>query len=178
MPRLHILSYETAQGVLRSKAGTAVTHVVSINDPDTQPPRALEDHRGTHLLLSFHDICEPFEDLKCPTKADVKRIVKFAARLEARHEVIVHCAAGISRSSAAALTIIASQLVPSKKAAEAAVLKLLKVKEAVHPNRMMVGFADELLGYDGRLSEAVASTFGGTEIFLPNFEADDTLEIE
>lgn len=176
MPRLHILSYEIAQGVLRSEAAAEVTHVVSINDPETQPPRALEDHGGEHLVLLFHDICEPYKGMKCPTKEDVRRIVKFGSLLEDHHRVLVHCAAGISRSSAAALTILAGQLVPSKRSADLAVRKLLEIKEAIHPNKLMVCFADELLGYDGHLKAAVENAFGGFKLYLPNFEPDeDTL---
>ena len=91
---------------------------ISINNPDEEPPPALKGHPGKHLILHFHDISQansPSSQLAGflpPEQQDVQHIIKFAEDMDSSSEVLCHCAAGISRSSAAALIIIASKLEP------------------------------------------------------------------
>lgn len=166
-PRLHIVSYDVAQGVLASSAASKITHVISIGNPGTSPPPALEFHRGESLVLRFHDTDKASRDLVAPSKKDVSRILEFARGARAEHQFLVHCAMGISRSSAAALAIIASRLEPGETGARKALRRLLALKEMIHPNRRMVKLADGLLGYGGKLAEAHALQFRGGGIVFP-----------
>jgi predicted protein tyrosine phosphatase len=167
LPNVQILSRDLMKGVLRSAIPSRVHHVVSISDPADGPPEEVRDHPGRALVLLFHDIPEPDEDLTVPTRKDVKAIVKFAEAIGPGENVLCHCNAGISRSSAAALTILASKLGNSRQAAMDAVQHLLAIKTIIHPNRLMVQYADEILGFDGALVEAHASTFLSGGLFLP-----------
>jgi len=166
-PAVQILSRDLMKGVLRSAIPSQIHHVVSISDPDDGPPREVRDHAGHTLVLLFHDIPEADEDLTVPTKKDVEAIVKFAEAIRPGENVMCHCNAGISRSSAAALTILASKLGSSRQAAMDAVEAVLAIKKIIHPNRRMVAYADEILGFDGALVEAHTSTFLGEGLFLP-----------
>ena len=170
LPSLTISSYDHAENLL-STIGDRFTHVISINDPEEPPPSPLQKHQGTHLILHFHDISEARFALggyTMPERQDVQRIIKFAEDLDSSSEVLVHCAAGISRSSAAALTVLASKLEPNSDSAVQAMQAVLAIKRMIHPNARMVQFADELLGYGGHLVAAHSSTFqGGGLIWMP-----------
>jgi predicted protein tyrosine phosphatase len=169
-PRISIFGYDDAENLLGSTVGYRFTHVISINNPDTEPPRSLENHPGKHLIMHFHDISvNPGRgDFTTPGLENVRSIIKFAEDIDENSEVLCHCAAGISRSSASALIIIASKLEVSSINAMKAIQDVLSIKKIIHPNAIMVRLADEELGWDGRLMAAHASTFtGGDLLWMP-----------
>lgn len=165
LPSFSILSREHVKNVLRRVARHVPTkhipHLVSISNPEDGPPQEVTSHAGRKLCLLFHDISEPDKHLTVPVRYDVEQIVKFAEGIGPGEHTVCHCNAGISRSSAAALTIIASKLEPNGENAQRAITELMSIKDIIHPNRAMVQYADEILGYDGRLVGAYRSTFGG-----------------
>jgi len=167
LPDVDIVNRPTARELLR-RAMSDVPHVVSISDPEDGPPSEVENHPGRTLMLTFHDISTPRSRHVLPTRRDVLEIVKFAEAIGPGEYVMCHCNAGISRSSAAALTILASKLEPSPRSAQQAVTEVMRVKSIIHPNKLMVAFADEILGYGGALLGAHASTFeGGGGFWVP-----------
>lgn len=134
-----------------------VSHVLSILDPDHPEPTAFGAY-GEHerLELRFHDIIDPMRGQIAPQKADVERILAFGRDLLAepvgcRH-LLVHCHAGISRSTAA-LTMILAQARPERAAAEA-MAAVASIRAKAWPNLRMIEFADELLGRNGDLVAA------------------------
>jgi predicted protein tyrosine phosphatase len=155
-PTITISSYDNARLLLRDSPNL-FTHVVSINDPENDPPPELESHGGRHLILSFHDRLSP--GYQPPTRRDVTRILQFARSMDSKHHVLVHCMAGISQSSAAALAILASNLDPSPRNALLAVRQVREIKLSIFPHRIIVSLADELLEYRGALIEACHSTW-------------------
>lgn len=173
-PNITISSYQHAYDLLGSTVGLQFKHVISINNPKEHPPRPLADHPGRHLILHFHDITgPPAGDVYGPSRKDVEDILEFAEDIEQDHDVLVHCAAGISRSSAAALGILASKLEPSKENGARAIKELLDVKRVIHPNTDMVADIDHLLEYDGHLVKALHDVFGDQEVLWmpPELEA-------
>lgn len=167
LPNIQILSRDLMRGVLRRALPSHIHHIVSISDPDDGPPQEVRDREGSSLILTFHDTSNSNdEDLLAPTRDDVLKIVSFAEKVSAGENVLCHCNAGISRSSAAALTILAAKLDPSAENAEFAVSELMRIKSLIHPNKLMVSFADDVLGYEGSLIAAHASTFGGGDLFF------------
>lgn len=169
-PSISIASYDLAEDLLGSTVGIQFSHVISINNPGSEPPKPLENHPGKHLILHFHDISTHpgKEDFTVPGLDHVRAIIKFAETMTPSSNVLSHCAAGISRSSAAALIIIASKMEVSSINAIKAIQDVLDIKKIIHPNAIMTRFADEELGWDGRLMAAHASTFtGGDLLWMP-----------
>src|SRR5579863_1711298 len=90
---------------LDEHCAAGVTHVLSILDPEWPDPGAFDaflPHR--RLALRFHDIIEPAPDRLPPSRRDVEELLAFGRELGASpvSHLLVHCHAGVSRSTAAA----------------------------------------------------------------------------
>ncbi len=133
-----------------------VTHVLSIMDPGWSTPAAFARYPTHHRLdLRFHDAIEEAPDVILPERSHVEAILAFGSRLVADHadrgvgHVLIHCHAGVSRSTAAMLSLI-TQAHPAEDE-EMLVERLVAIRPQAWPNLRMVGFADDLLGREGRL---------------------------
>ena len=140
---------------LADHASRGVTHVLSLMDPGWPEPqafRAFPPHR--RAAYRFHDAIEAAPDIILPRPADVEAILTFGRELggDPGH-LLVHCHAGISRSTAAMLMILAQAC--DREDEDMVVARLEQTRPQAWPNSLMIGFADQLLGRGGRLSEAV-----------------------
>lgn len=111
--------------------------------------------RDAHLRLALNDIAESWAGDAPPDESHVERLIGFGRSWDARAPILVHCWAGISRSMAAAFTLLCDRLGPGHELAIAQAIR----SRAPHadPNRLIVRLADEALGRDGRMIEAVES---------------------
>jgi predicted protein tyrosine phosphatase len=116
--------------------------------------------RARHVQLAFHDIVELTPDLIAPDADVVAAILQFGREGIAERPMLIHCWAGISRSSAAAYSIACDRN-PGYEAAIADELR--KRSPYVTPNKLMVQLADEQLGRDGRMVEAIARIGRGAD---------------
>src|SRR5438067_4184721 len=145
---------------LAEHGAAGVTHVLSILDPDTPDPPAFEafaPHR--RLALRFHDIIETRPDCVAPQKADVERLLAFGRELTdlSRSHLLIHCHAGVSRSTASAALIL-MQARPERPAREA-LEAVSQIRPRAWPNLGILEFGDELLGRDGEIVAAVAAVY-------------------
>jgi predicted protein tyrosine phosphatase len=133
-------------------AAAGVSDVLSILDPGQPEPAAFRTyapHRRT--ALRFHDVVLPAAGYAPPGRGDVGRILEFGMSLGAVRDashLLVHCYAGVSRSTAAA-AILMAQANPGQE--ERAFLSLLEIRPRAWPNSRMVELADELLARRGAL---------------------------
>ena len=136
-------------------------HLLTLLSPD----HAGEHHRDLahdkHLQLSFHDIIEAKPHLVAPDIAIMQAIVDFG-RGAADKRMLIHCWAGISRSSAAAY-VIACDRNPGFESDIADELR--RRAPSVTPNRLMIEIADDLLGRHGRMVAAIARIGRGADAF-------------
>jgi predicted protein tyrosine phosphatase len=144
---------------LDGHSANGVSHILSILDPEWPEPeafRAFDPHLRT--TLHFHDAIEPGPGIVLPEKADVEAILAFGRDVgeDLRH-LLIHCHAGISRSTAA-MAMILAQAFPQLNE-DAIVDRLLRIRPQAWPNSRMIGFADELLGRKQRLSTAVRGIY-------------------
>ena len=131
---------------LTSHSDRGVSHVLSILDPGWPEPEAFWSFDPHHrTTLHFHDDIEPRAGIVLPEKKDVETILAFGRDLggDLRH-LLIHCHAGISRSTAA-MTMILAQAFPNESD-DAIVERLLKIRPQAWPNSRLIGFADEILG--------------------------------
>lgn len=113
------------------------------------------------LHLSMHDIAETREGLVAPSSDHVARILDFGLKWQRQTPLLIHCFAGISRSTAAAY-VIAAALRPDRDEEELAI-KLRESAPSATPNPLIVAHADALLGRNGRMSAAIRGIGRGAE---------------
>jgi predicted protein tyrosine phosphatase len=130
------------------------THVLSILDPDAPLPEAFGTF-GEHekLELRFDDIIEPTAGKILPGPAEVSQILAFGRDLMAEPKpaahLLVHCHAGISRSTAA-MALLLAQAMPDTPAD--AILGLVHgIREKAWPNLRLIEIGDAMLGRHGTL---------------------------
>ena len=148
-----IASRIQADRLLMSSTGPAIRHMISIGAPGDPVPSGF-GQCATRIRLEFHDVTEDTDFEFGPRTWHVEEVVDFAWAIQ--HEegtLLVHCEAGISRSSAAALTVFATWLGMGRE--QEAVDGTYAAQPDAWPNSRFVELADELLGRNGALIAAV-----------------------
>lgn len=148
---IEVASRAEAGHILCSRRRCAeVTCLVSIGEPHDRPPAGYRNVRR-RLRLLFADV--ETEDLG-PTEEDVRKIIQMAETLKTSSgKVLIHCEAGISRSTAAALIMYSNWLGPGRELE--AMERVLNQRPFARPNRRMVSLADKLLERNGSLIAAL-----------------------
>lgn len=142
---------------LPSHGTRSVSHVLSVLDPDWPDIAAFADYGDHHrTTLRFHDIIEPADGKVMPTRDHLRQILDFGSSLrdaQGQGHLLVHCHMGVSRSTAAMLTLMA-QAAP-ETAEEELFARLRGIRAQAWPNSVMVAFADDMLGREGRMVAAL-----------------------
>ena len=125
-----------------------ISYLVSIGDPNDPLPEGYGSlERKVRLLIA--DVVTN----EGATEEDVKQIVQLAEQLRFESgTLLVHCEAGVSRSTAAALIMYACWLGQGRE--NEAMQSVIAERPCAIPNRRMVALADRILGLDGRLLQA------------------------
>ena len=140
--------------------GAGVTHVLSILDPDWPDPPAFQDFPPhQRLSLRFHDVIEPALDRLAPNRDDVVRLLAFGRELAEApgSHLLVHCHAGVSRSTASTALILA-QTAPDRSAREI-FERVGELRPRVWPNLRILELGDALLGRGGEIVAAVGALY-------------------
>ena len=132
---------------------TGAQHVVTLLKQIELVARPLPIPRGNHLHVGVDDIAEPMDGHIHPADEHIVRLIDFVRKWERTTPMVVHCFAGISRSTAAAF-IAACALRPERD--ESSIAQAIRTSSATaSPNRLLVALADRHLGREGRMVEAV-----------------------
>ena len=109
-PSIQICSLEGAREIDHSM----YDGVITIENSNTDNPLRIDESICPQLVLCFDDIATPKGEWILPKERHVRSALEFADELIGG-SLLVHCHAGISRSSGIALGIIAKRLGPEKK---------------------------------------------------------------
>lgn len=131
------------------------SHMVTLLDPASmiETPAGVAPDR--HLRLAVNDIDAPMEGLVLPQETLVHSLLAFSADWDEAAPMLIHCWAGISRSTASAF-VIACDRSPETDERQIA-LAMRKAAPHASPNRRIVALADDVMGRRGRMVDAVAA---------------------
>ncbi len=147
---------------LAGHADRQVSHVLSILDPDQPEPEAFGAY-GEHarLELKFDDIIEETPGFRAPQPEHIAKMFEFGRDLlgdpENLRHLLVHCHAGISRSTAS-MTLLLAQAQP-ELAAAAVLAQVLHIRDRAWPNLRILGLGEEQLGRIGEFTGAVGAIY-------------------
>jgi predicted protein tyrosine phosphatase len=128
-------------------------HVVSLIGDVDGVDRPSGIARENHLWLRFDDISSPLDGYIMPDEQHVADLLAFVRGWDRRAPLVVHCFAGISRSTAGAYASVCA-LNPQRD--EASIAQALRqASPTATPNIRIVSLADRLLGRDGRMVAAI-----------------------
>lgn len=141
-------------------AEAGVTHAMSLLSPGSVfPDLALDAAR--HLRLEFHDIPEEREGYQAPTLAQMESILRFVGDWDRQGAMLIHCWAGVSRSTASAYSAMCHLHPELDEFTLAAELRTASPEAT--PNPRLIAHADEILGRKGRMVEAISELGRGAD---------------
>ncbi len=135
--------------------------IVSLLSPGSMIDTPPGIDRKNHLPVEIHDITEAIDGHTHPMRAHAAMLIDFARRWDTGRPLLVHCWAGVSRSTASAF-IIACTHNPDIAETEIA-CQIRSRSPTATPNAMLVSHADQLLERDGRMVDAVAAIGRGED---------------
>ena len=147
---------ETAQQI-------GASHVVTLlRDVDliVRPPGIAPDN---HLVIHVDDITCPLDGYTHPCEEHIGELISFVQNWNRAAPLLVHCYAGISRSTAAAFAA-ACAIEPQRD--EVAIAQALRrASPTATPNALIVSLADQVLGRNGRMVQAIQTIGRGADAY-------------
>ncbi|MEM1139190.1 MAG: protein tyrosine phosphatase [Pseudomonadota bacterium] len=147
---IHVCSLSALERVV---AETGARHVITLLNPEDAKPTPQGVDPANHLRIGINDVARPMFDCIEPQRQHIDDILTFADGWDRQSPLVVHCWAGISRSTATALTILCS--LSGGRDVEAHAKALRKAAPHASPNPLLIQYADEALELEGRLTTAV-----------------------
>ncbi len=147
------------------------SHLISLLDEASMiaTPGAIEAEN--HLRLGLNDISAPMQGYETPGQIHVERLISFISDWPQTSPLLIHCWAGISRSTAAAYITLC---INNPDVDEITLARILRhASPSATPNKLIVHLADNMLHRNGRMVEAIegigrgASAWQGSLFSLP-----------
>jgi predicted protein tyrosine phosphatase len=132
---------------------TGARHIVSLIGDEARIERPGAVAEENHLWLRLHDISAPIDGYIMPDEEHIADLLGFVRRWDRRAPLVVHCYAGISRSTASAFASVCA-LNPHRDE-ESIAQALRRASPTATPNVRIVSLADRLLGREGRMVTAI-----------------------
>lgn len=158
LPNISICGVVDFQKIARAP----FTHVISIWHAN---PSLESFHKQMHvgfpnadIHFSTFDDTEGSEMAHAPATSDILACLKYVRTVPENSHLLIHCMAGVSRSSAIAMTII-SDFYGSGSERDAA-LSVKQIRPTANPNRLILQLTDEVLERGGALTKAADEVFG------------------
>jgi predicted protein tyrosine phosphatase len=165
---IHVCSLARLHDTVRE---TGARHVVTLIKDVSLVHRPATVTPENHLLLDMDDITDHIEGYVAPAAEHVGDLLRFVRSWDRANPLVVHCYAGISRSTAGAF-VTACALNPHRD--ELAIAKALRQASATaRPNLRIVTLADRLLAREGRMIQAIETIgYGDVAVEAVPFRLD------
>jgi predicted protein tyrosine phosphatase len=132
---------------------TGAQHIVTLLRLVDRVQRPTHIAPQNHLVLSVDDITVPMDGYTVPAHEHVQRLISFVTAWDRKTPMVMHCFAGISRSTAAAY-VAACALNPQRDEMQIA-WDIRRSSRTAQPNSRIVSIADRVLKRDGRMIRAI-----------------------
>jgi predicted protein tyrosine phosphatase len=132
---------------------TGARHIVTLLRLTDRVERPRHIAPENHLVLAVDDIAEPMEGYTVPGEEHVQRLIDFVGQWDRAAPMVVHCYAGISRSTAGAF--VAACALNPQRAEQQIAWDIRRASRTAQPNAAIVTIADRLLQRDGRMVRAI-----------------------
>ena len=147
---IHVCSLAALASTVRS---TGASHILTVMGDISRVQRPASVRETNHLMISMDDISEPADGLVTPSEDHIDRVLAFVRGWDRQAPLVVHCYAGISRSTASAFAA-ACALNPHRDEVTIA-RQMRRAAPTAFPNRLIVSLADRALGRNGRMLRAL-----------------------
>ncbi|UYO54897.1 tyrosine phosphatase family protein [Rhodopseudomonas palustris] len=134
-------------------AATEASHVLSVMANVGQVQRPATVLESNHLRIEMDDITEVMDGFNAPNLDHITQVLDFVRSWDRSAPLVVHCYAGISRSTASAFAA-ACALNPHRDEVTIA-RQIRRASACASPNRLIVALADRALGRQGRMLRAL-----------------------
>ena len=142
---------------------TGARHIVTLLRLTDRVERPRHIAPENHLVLAVDDIAMPMEGYTVPAQEHVERLIDFVGQWDRAAPMVVHCYAGISRSTAGAY-VAACALNPARDEQQIA-WDIRRASRTAQPNVAIVSIADRLLKRQGRMVRAI-ETIGPGDVAM------------
>ena len=156
---IHVCSLPALPETVKATGASHILTVMAKVDQVQRPASVLEIN---HLRVQVDDITEHMDGFVVPCETHIEQILNFVRNWDRSAPMVVHCFAGISRSTASAFAA-ACMLNPHRD--EIAIARQIRAASPIaQPNRLIVSLADKALGRDGRMLRALDEMGPGSMI--------------
>lgn len=157
---IHVCSLARLHQTVQQSGAQHVVTLLKETDRVRRPDSIAEDN---HLILSMDDIALPMDGYVAPAEDHVTQLITFVRNWNRAKPLVVHCYAGISRSTAGAY-VAACALNPQRN--ELTIAHTMRTASpTAMPNRRIVSIADRMLGRNGRMIAAIEAIGPGMMVY-------------
>lgn len=160
MPSIHVCPLSKLEQTVRDTGAQTLVTLIDRAVPVLRP-LAIEPRR--HLFVAISDIAERLEGHVLAQDAHVGDFLAFVQSWDRRAPMVIHCYAGVSRSTAAAF--IAACALEPEIAEDHFAQTIRAASPTATPNSRLVALADARLRREGRMIAAVRAIGRGQDCF-------------
>lgn len=147
---IHVCSLAALPDTVKA---TGASHVLTVMANVAQVQRPESVLEANHLRVQMDDITEHMDGFMAPSGQHIEQVLNFVRGWDRNAPLVIHCYAGISRSTASAFAA-ACMLNPHRD--EISIARQIRTSSPIaSPNRLIVSLADRALGRDGRMLRAL-----------------------
>ena len=157
---IHVCSLARLHATVEETGARRVVTLMRDVEMVRRPP-AIE--HADHLLLRLDDISEHIDGFTAPGEEHVAELLTFVRSWDRAAPLVIHCYAGVSRSTAGAF-VSACALNPRRPETDIA-QDIRRLSPTATPNIRIVRLADRMLGREGRMVTAIEGIGRGIECY-------------
>ena len=147
---IHVCSLSRLRATVDETGARHIVTLLRLVDRVQRPTHIAPEN---HLVLAVDDITAPMDGYTAPAHKHVQRLIDFVTAWDRKAPMVIHCFAGISRSTAGAY-VAACALNPKRDEMQIA-WDIRRASRTAQPNARIVSIADRLLKRDGRMIRAI-----------------------